>query len=252
MEIPSSCPTCNSPLERVKDQLFCRNNNCPAQNAKVVEGFCKKLKIKGFGPKTIEKLELTSIAQLYALKAEDMVDNLGEKTAVKLSAEISNKTNLPFGTFLGALGIPLIGTVAGNKLGSLINSWEDVSEKTCKDAGLGDKATESLLTWLATETGIEVVSLPVTFTQQQKPIAQVADNMPIKGDVVVTGKLNDFKNRAEAALFLEQHGYVVKTGVTGKTTAVICEDGSSSSKITKAKANGIPILTIKQLINSEK
>ena len=249
MFIPTNCPTCDSSLERVKDQLFCRNTSCPAQNAKVVEGFCKKMKIKGFGVKTIEKLNLTSIPQLYALTLKELVDAVGEKTANKLQAEIANKMHLPFGTFIGSLGIPQIGTVAGNKLGSCINSWDDVTNKSCKEAGLGEKATESLLKWLSSDVGYEITQLPVEFTVTEKSTKPSTPTEEL-GDVVITGKLNDFKNRAEAATFLTNLGYSVKSGVTKKTLAVICEDGSSGSKITKAQANGTPILTIKELIGS--
>ena len=252
LEIPSNCPTCNSPLERVKDQLFCRNTSCPAQNAKMVEGFCKKMKIKGFGPKTIEKLELSSLSQLYSLTIEDMTDHLGEKTAVKLRAEIDSKRSLPFSDFIGALGIPLIGTVAGNKLGSNINSWDEVTSKACKEAGLGEKATDSLLNWLATDTGVDVLNLSIEFTENTnpQPTAGTASTEAL-GDVVITGKLNDFKNRAEAALFLQNQGYTVKTGVTKKTIALICEDGSTGSKVAKAQTYGVPILTIKTLISEK-
>ena len=56
--IPTHCPACNSELDTVKDQLFCRNPNCPAQSSKKVEHFAKTLKIKGLGAVTIEKLDL--------------------------------------------------------------------------------------------------------------------------------------------------------------------------------------------------
>lgn len=250
MLIPTECPSCQSTLERVKDQLFCRNASCDAKTAKIVEGFCKKLKIKGFGPKTIEKLDLSSISQLYTLSVETMTDTLGTKTAEKLHAEVANKRSLEFSTLIGALGIPLIGTVAGNKLGALINSWDEVSKSSCKQAGLGDKATDSLLNWLASEQGNEVRGLPIEFTKQKAPVAQSSKvNVEAKGDIVITGKLNDFKNRGEAASFLETKGYTVKSGVTKKTIAVICEDGSSGSKVAKANTLGKPILTIKQLLN---
>lgn len=251
MFIPTNCPSCDSALERVKDQLFCRNTSCEAKTAKIVEGFCKKLKIKGFGPKTIEKLDLSSISQLYTLSIETMTDALSSvKTAEKLHAEIANKLSLEFGTLVGSLGIPLIGTVAGNKLGALINSWDEVSKSSCKAAGLGDKASDSLLNWLASEQGIEVRNLPIEFTKMNAPTVS-SSAASAKGDIVITGKLTDFKNRAEAGSFLETQGYSVKSGVTKKTLAVICEDGSSGSKITKANAQGTPILTIKQLLNQD-
>lgn len=178
-----------------------------------------------------------------------MTDTLGLKTAEKLHAEIANKRNLEFGTLIGSLGIPLIGTVAGNKLGASINSWEEVNLSNCKAAGLGDKASDSLLNWLESEQGIDVRNLPIEFTERKASDSNAQVAVAEKGDVVITGKLNDFKNRGEAAAFLAQHGYTAKSGVTKKTTALIVEDGSTSAKTKKANDLGIPILTIKQLLS---
>lgn len=249
MNIPTNCPSCDSLLERVKDQLFCRNSSCPAQTAKIVESFCKKMKIKGFGPKTIEKLGVESLSELYSLSEDYLTEKLGEKTATKLHAEIANKRVVEFGQFLGALGIPLIGTVAANKLGIKANSWEDVTKASCAEAGLGEKATNNLLDWMASPQGEDVRQIPITFTVTE-PSTTASTPVDAKGDVVITGKLNDFKNRTEAAKFLEQHGYSVKSGVTKKTIALIVEDGSTSSKTNKANDLGIPILTIKELLGS--
>ena len=56
--IPTHCPACNSVLDIVNDQLFCRNPDCPAKSSKRIEHFAKTLKIKGLGKATIEKLDL--------------------------------------------------------------------------------------------------------------------------------------------------------------------------------------------------
>ncbi len=69
-----------------------------------------------------------------------------------------------------------------------------------------------------------------------------------KGNVCITGKLNDFSNRAKAKEFLEEHGYTVTTAVSGKTNYLVCEDGSQSSKNKKAESLGIPIVMIANLI----
>ena len=33
---PKNCPSCNSVLKWVKDQLFCMNDSCPTKNSKLV------------------------------------------------------------------------------------------------------------------------------------------------------------------------------------------------------------------------
>ena len=88
IEIPTTCPECSYILITVNSQLFCRNTACSAQLNKKLENFCKVLSIKGFGPKTIEKLNLADITELFYLDHELVIAVLGEKTAVKLLDEI--------------------------------------------------------------------------------------------------------------------------------------------------------------------
>ena len=65
--MPSNCPSCNSILESVNDLLFCKNNNCSTKSAKKIQHFAKTLYIKGLGPRSIEKLGLSSVVELYYL-----------------------------------------------------------------------------------------------------------------------------------------------------------------------------------------
>ena len=88
IEIPETCPCCEYPLIFVNSQLFCRNTACSAQLNKKLENFCKVLQIKGFGPKTIEKLNLGDITEIFYLDFDVVSTALGEKIATKLLDEI--------------------------------------------------------------------------------------------------------------------------------------------------------------------
>ena len=84
IEIPETCPSCQTDLELITDQLYCNNPSCPAKNSKIVEGFAKTLRIKGLGSKTIEKLDLECIEDIYLLTEEFIEGRLGsEKLAIK-------------------------------------------------------------------------------------------------------------------------------------------------------------------------
>ena len=58
---PANCPSCGSILEWKNDQLFCVSHSCQTKVYKRVEHFAKTLRIKGLGPKTVEKLALKDI-----------------------------------------------------------------------------------------------------------------------------------------------------------------------------------------------
>ena len=135
---PVVCPACESKLELVNDQLFCRNPNCPAQWDKKVESFVSTLKIKGFGPATINKLQVQDYCEIYELSVSDIQEKLGsERLAVKLYDEIQKSKSSKLVDIIPAFSIPLIGRSASQKLCNTISHIEDISEKSCTEAGIG-------------------------------------------------------------------------------------------------------------------
>ena len=241
IQIPNKCPSCSSELELVNSQLFCRNGSCPAQSFKKIEAFAKKMKIKGLGPKTVEKLELESVKDLYDLHLTGYFQELiGDAMADKLDRELTASMQTDFATFLSALSIPLIGDTASKKIAEKVFSIEEITEANLIEAGIGEKARSNLLNWIATsyyEEGID--ELPITFIKQE--LVQGT-----KSTVCITGKLKDF-NRDSAAKHLESLGYTVVNSITQKTTFLVDEEGKPSSKRKKAEQLGINIVTIKQL-----
>lgn len=249
--IPTECPSCESTLETVNGQLFCRNKTaCPEQSLKIVENFCKKMKIKGFGSATVSKLELTNISGLYNLTEQRLINVLGDKVGSKLFLEIQNTKASEFSTVLGSLGIKLIGKVAAEKLATQTNSFQVLTAKICKDAGLGEKATESLMEWLSSPEGVDTIETLDSFMTFEDVKQSSSSTPEHKFDVCITGKLTDFSGRSKAADYLSGFGITVKNSVTKTVKYLVCEDetkkGSSSYK--KALANNLPIVTIKELI----
>lgn len=243
IEIPEKCPSCESLLELVNMQLFCRNRACPAQSSKKVEAYTKGMKIKGFGPKTVEKLGIDSIPQLYTTPRQYFIETVGEKVGEKLFNEIEDSKNTTLDVFLASLSIPLIGSTAAKKISEVVSSIEEINEETLRKAGLGEKARDNLLNWLAAEYLVDgYKDMPINLAKQKNPAIKQH-----KGSVCITGKLNDFKNRTDAAKYLESLGYTVTSGVTQKTSFLVDEEGKPSSKQMKAKQLGISIVTIKQL-----
>jgi len=239
IKIPTNCPCCNYTLELVNDQLFCRNQACGAQLEKKVEHFCKTLGIKGMGSKTIEKLQLADITELYYLEQDQICEAVNsERVGTKLMAEINRSRDADLATILSAFSIPLIGRTASAKLCSVVSHVDEINSETCKQAGLGDKATQNLLSWLETEFCEMRQFLPFTFRAEQP----VATNS-IGNNICITGKLSSFKTKAEAYKQLEQLGYTVVESVTKTTNYLVDEEDKSSTKRKKAEQLGITIIT---------
>ena len=247
IEPPVTCPSCGSKLELVKDQLFCRNPDCDAKSSKKLEHFAKTLKIKGLGPKTIEKLPLTSIPDIYSMSKEEIISEIGEKLGDKLFNQIELSKSVDLTVLLPAFSISLIGSSAAKKLTKEISSIRDITHDKCLAAGLGPKSCTNLLNWYHDEFCENLEYLPFSFE------AEVQDTVESIGKTVcITGKLNDFKNRNLAKTYLESFGFTVTTSVTKKTDYLVDEEGRVSSKSTKAESLGIPILTIKDILKENK
>lgn len=237
IEIPTTCPCCSYPLILVKDQLFCRNTACSAQLNKKLENFCKVLSIKGMGPKTIEKLNLGDITELFFLELDYVSEVLGEKVATKLLDEIERSKGASLATVIAAFSIPLVGDTAGKKLASVVKTIDEITEEACKQAGLGAKVTENLLTWIATDYQDMREFLPFTF----ETVTKISDVNAKK--VCITGKLKSFKKKADAEDSLLAAGYVLVDSVTKTTDILVDEEGKVSEKRKKAEQYGITIIT---------
>jgi NAD-dependent DNA ligase len=235
IEIPTDCPSCNSSLVLVNDLLYCKNPDCGSMSRKRVEYFASTLNIKGLGPSTVEKLELSHPLDIYSMSLEEMCEALNsEKLATKLFDEIEQSKSKKLNDVLPALGIPLIGQSATNKLAAVASSIEEITEDTCKAAGLGPKATSNLLTWLHENDWYLLLPQNLVF-ESTKSSGQ-------SGVVCITGKLNSYKTKSEAQVELERLGYIVKSTVTKDVTILVNESGIETAKTQKARDSGVLIV----------
>lgn len=238
IEIPTNCPCCDYSLELVNDQLFCRNPSCSAQLNKKLEHFCKTLGIKGFGPKTVEKLQISDITEIYYLEAQQVAEVLNsERMAHKLLDEIERSKGADLATVLAAFSIPLIGGTASTKICGVVSHIDEITHEKCKEAGLGEKATANLMDWIETEYTELKEFLPFSFRSTAQ-VASAADGPT----VCITGKLTSFKTKSAANEALAAAGYKVVDSVTKTLCYLIDEANDNSSKRKKAEQYGITIV----------
>lgn len=239
IEIPTTCPSCGHTLETINDQLFCRNPSCNAQLSKKLEHFTKTLGIKGLGPKTLEKLSLESLPELFYLSEQDLKEALSsEKLAEKLFDEIERSKSADLATVLAAMSIPLVGSTASNKIAKVVSSIEDITEETCKIAGLGNKVTENLISWVNIEFQEMKEFLPFSFKSNSAVTSDTNGKT-----ICITGKLTSYKTKAEATKLLEAAGFKVVESVTKTLNYLIDEEDKGSSKRQKADQYGVTIVT---------
>ena len=144
--------------------------------------------------------------------------------------------NAPLNILLSAFSIPLIGKTASEKLSKVCEDIEEIDYDTCRNAGLGEKATANLLKWL-NEEFYQVSLLPFGFKFDKTQTITHGQT------VCISGKLTSYKTKAEAQKKLQELGYVVKPSLTKDVTILVNESGIESAKTKKARESGVQIIT---------
>jgi DNA ligase (NAD+) len=232
IEIPERCPVCEGAIERINDQLFCTNKNCSAKTLKNMLHFVKTMKIMGLGEKTLEKVNIDSVSELYNLSLEELKKTLGEKIGTKIFNEIEKSKNTTLQKFISALGIPLIGKTAGEKLQNTVTSLEDITEVTCRKAGLGAKATDNMMDWMENEY-YKYSELPLNFEYSEPVESGLA--------VCISGKVPGY-TKAKIKEVLLDYNVLVKDNVTKDLDYLISEE-TGTTKVKKAEQYNINVIS---------
>lgn len=278
ISIPKKCPVCKSTVERgetLSDEtasIFCMNTECSARKQAGLRHAVsrKALNIDGLGGKTGEQLLesglVSDIADVYALTFADVValPRFAEKSAENLVAAIEAAKHIPAERFLFALGLRFIGQETAELLVRFVQQREMLTgEVTPADFlghlknitqadweaidGVGQRVAESITQFVATKEQLDffkrLTELGVRLMfMSPKTGTQVFANQTF----VLTGELPSF-TREEATAMIKDNGGSVTSSVSKKTSYVLAGD-KPGSKLAKAVALGVPILTESEFI----
>lgn len=255
MPIPTSCPSCESPLLHYEDEvaLRCINPQCPSQMMNRLEHFASRnaMNISGLGTSVVEKLYqaglVKDIADLYQLKVADLLtlEGFKEKSAEKLYTAIQTSKENSAERLLFGLGIRHVGSKVSKMLlethGSLKELANTSVEEISQMEGLGMVVANAVSTYFASQGGqdllkeLEIVGVNLTYTGQR-----AVEGALLSGKtVVLTGKLERMK-RSQAKEKLESLGANV-VGSVSKKTDIVLAGIDAGSKLAKAQELGIEI-----------
>lgn len=264
------CPICEGSVEYVTSlegvvNAYCSNPNCEGKLINRLDHFCGKkgLDIKGLSKATFEKLInwgwLDSLIGLFSLNnfKDEWIQKagFGEKSVEKILQSIEDGRHTTFAAFLSAIGIPLIGQVNAKQLADEFKTYEDFKNAVYDSDynfymldGFGEEMNNSLKSFNYDEAD-EIAKL---LCFEESTAAVVNETSELKGKIIViTGKLNNFKNRDELKAIIEQYGGKVTTSISQKTNILINNDiNSTSSKNTAAKKYNIPIMSEQMFIDT--
>lgn len=262
--IPDKCPVCGAPTYREENtaDIKCSSATCPAQLERHIINFVGRdaMDIKGFGTAYIEELihqdylhDITDIYGLYEYR-DELIEKgiLGkEKNTDKLLGVIEASKENDAYRLLTGLGIPGIGKAAAKSLLDYFGSIDAVAkaepEKLVEVNDIGEISAKAIYAYFR-----DPVSLGILERMQKHGVnmarLQAADSDDVLADLtfVITGTLPGM-GRKEAAELIERHGGKVSSSVSKKTNYLLAGE-NAGSKLDKANALGVTVLTEEELL----
>ena len=254
-QMPEFCPSCGAPAVHLEDEaaLRCVNPECPAQALRNIIHFASRdaMDIDGLGTmvatQLVDKGLVHSAADLYDLTIEQLLtlEKFKEKSANNLlqAIEASKQNNLD--KLMFAFGIRNIGDKAAALLAEHFGSLQAIREATEEQIGeidgFGGVMAQSVTEFFAKDGTTDLVHR----------LADAGVNMQWKGEpkgdklagktLVVTGTLETLSRSEAEALIVKNGGKA--SGSVSKKTAYVVAGAAAGSKLTKAQALGVPVLT---------
>ncbi|MCC8376979.1 MAG: NAD-dependent DNA ligase LigA [Rickettsia endosymbiont of Graphium doson] len=268
---PLFCPSCNSKLHYVPENIIIRCDNglnCPAQNYERIRHFVSKnaMDIEGLGRKQVEFLiDKGLISNPYDIfffkkkneasltKLENM-DGWGKKSVENLFNNIEKSKNVSLPRFIYALGIRHIGEQNAKLLAREFGSYEnfiaqmellkendpEIYQKLNNLDGIGDKMLVDIIDFFDVKENIELIK-NLSEVLNIEDYKETREQSSLTGKIVVfTGSMPTL-SRAEAKATAEKLGAKVAASVSSNTDLVIAGE-DAGSKLKKAKELGIKII----------
>jgi len=269
-KMPTTCPVCQSHLERTEDEAVLRCTGglfCAAQRKQALLHFAQRraMDIEGLGEKLIDQLVDQGLvhtpADLFKLNPAVLssLERMGEKSADNLIHAIQQAKQTTLARFIYALGIRHVGQATANELAHHFGQLKLLIIASADDLlrinDIGPVVAQSIVNFFA-----EAHNLTVIHQMQEAgvtwPEHTQEENIRFTGKLsgktfVLTGTLPTL-TREHAKTMLEAMGAKVVNSVSKKTDYVVA-GSDAGSKLSKAQSLGITILdeeAMKALLSS--
>lgn len=253
IEAPKYCPDCGSSLELSDDGgiLRCNNAFCPCREKGKILNFCQKMHISNISYATVDDFYregiLNSIKDLYTLKNHvneiSQLPGYGTGKISKILDEIDTHRDVEVSTLLGSIGIEGLSIKKFKNLLSYM-SMDEVLD-VCNEGnitfftvipGIKEKTAEKLV------NGINNNRELIEFFKKELNIKNDSGN----GDFTVCfTKVREDDIPGLVDLINNAGGTIDNNSLTKKTSLLVVPTlNTESSKVSKAKKYGIPIVAI--------
>ncbi len=258
---PYVCPVCGGLLERENDtaDIRCNNPFCDSQLTRTLLYFASldAMNIIGMGEAVIESLTnhgfIRNYADFYHLykRKGEIYPIIGEKTTNKILDEIEKSKARGAERLLTGFGIRNVGKNTAKTLMKSFDSIEELQnasyEQLIAVEDIGDTTAKCILEFFGNNDVKEMIGkLKESEVKMTSDSVKTVSNKLEGLTIVVTGTLPTM-GRKEVVELIEAHGGKCTGSVSKKTNyLVVGED--AGSKLAKAQALGIPILSETELL----
>ncbi|MFK7815879.1 MAG: NAD-dependent DNA ligase LigA [Gammaproteobacteria bacterium] len=263
VQVPKKCPECGSDVMRIEDEAVIRCSAglyCPAQRKGAIKHFASRtaMDIEGLGDKLVDQLVdeklISSVQDLFYLDVNKIcaLERMGEKSASNLLAAIESSKQTSFARFIYSLGIREVGVATASALADYFPNLDALlnanKEQLQEIDDVGPVVADNITSFVAQTHNREVVDALTEAGVRWKNKPKITNKKAsLAGNTyVLTGTLEQL-TRPLASEKLKQLGAKVTSSVSKKTTAVIA-GANPGSKITKAEALGVKVLSEKDLL----
>lgn len=261
--LPEVCPSCGEKVFRLEDEaaLRCVNPDCPAQLLRNLIHFASRdaMDIEGMGPAVIEQLicsgALQSPADIYRLTVEEVasLERMGQKSAQNLINAVQRSKGNALYRLIFALGIRHIGETASRQLAEQFGSMQRLMAAEAEDFaamdGFGNVMAESVVDYFSTPHARELVErlaeCGVNMEASQEDVRAAASQALEGLTFVITGTLEGMTREEAKALIIANGGKA--SGSVSKKTSYLLAGENGGSKLTKAEALGVKVISLDEL-----
>ncbi len=257
-EMPTYCPSCNSPVHREEGEaaIRCDNPDCPAQLLRVLIHFCSRdaMNIEGLGDAVLETLLaqglISKIADIYHIDYDKIaeLEGMGKKTADNMRNAIEKSKENDLSKLVFAFGIRHIGQKASKLLSDYFLTMDSIvsatKEQILNIEGFGEIMADSVVDFFSLEQTKEMIDDLKLSGINMESHREIKDSRFEGMTFVLTGTLSTY-GRKEAQEIIESYGGKASSSVSKKTTYVLAGE-AAGSKLQKATDLGVKIINEEQ------
>jgi DNA ligase (NAD+) len=258
--VPDTCPACGTPVRVEEKDLFCENDVCPGRRLEAMVHFASRnaMDIDGLSYARIEQLVneglVQNVADLYELTADRVaqLERFAEKSANGLVEAIAASKKQPLSRLIFGLGIRHVGQEAAVLLARRYGTLDALSAARQDDVesihGIGPSIAESVVAYFQNpETQALLARLKALGLRTDEPAAAAVTGGAFAGmTVVITGTLATM-GRSEAKAKVQAAGGKVTDSVS-KATSLLIAGAEAGSKLEKANALGVKVVSEEEFI----